>query len=140
MHDKHEKEDPLVDLGYETRDLNMGPLVKAVMAFFVFVTATYIIAIPIFRLFNPQIANGETISAPFARKPPEAPNPLLQTNVTTKTDIMDLRKAETAQLTTSGTIDAKAGVYRIPVDRAIDLVAKRGLPEKPSAGVTSGAK
>jgi len=137
MHEK-KQHDPLTDMGYETQDVQIAPLVKAVMWFFTFVTATYILAVPVFRWFNPELAKGETISAPFSRTPPQAPNPLLQTNITTKTDIMDLRKAESKQLTTSGVVDSQHGVYRIPIDRAIDLVAKRGLPEKPSAGVVSG--
>ena len=49
-------------------------------------------------------------------------------------------EGETLILKTSGVVDSKNGVYRIPVDRAIDLMAKKGLPEKPSAGVTTGAQ
>lgn len=55
--------------------------------------------------------------------------PLLQSNVTTRTDIMSLRKKETERLTTSEEIDGGKGVYRIPVKTAIDILSKRGLPQ-----------
>jgi hypothetical protein len=69
---------------------------------------------------------------------PPSPNPLLQTNITTNTDIKELRQKETDELTTSAVLDAKAGVYRIPVSRAIELTVQRGLPQKPTSVKSGG--
>jgi hypothetical protein len=33
-----------------------------------------------------------------------------------------------------GWVDQRAGVVRIPIDRAMELVAQRGLPTRPQAG------
>ena len=34
-----------------------------------------------------------------------------------------------------GWVDQQAGVVRIPIDRAMELLAQRGLPTRPQAGV-----
>jgi hypothetical protein len=43
----------------------------------------------------------------------------------------DLRRREHQALTTYGWVDRRAGVVRIPVDRAMDLLVERGLPTRP---------
>ena len=45
--------------------------------------------------------------------------------------LKQLRATEDAILTTYGWVDRKGGIVRIPIDRAIDLLAQRGLPTKP---------
>jgi hypothetical protein len=44
-----------------------------------------------------------------------------------------LREEEAAELEGYGWVDGKRGVVRIPIERAIDLVAERGLPVRPVA-------
>jgi hypothetical protein len=44
-------------------------------------------------------------------------------------DMVTLRAVEDAALTTYGWVDRGAGVGRIPIARAMDLVLERGLPE-----------
>jgi hypothetical protein len=43
-------------------------------------------------------------------------------------NLADLRKHEHAMLTTYGWVDQGAGVVRLPIDRAKELVLERGLP------------
>jgi len=47
------------------------------------------------------------------------------------TDLQDMRAAENQILTGYGWVDQAHGVVRIPIDRAIDLLAQRGLPTRP---------
>ena len=49
-----------------------------------------------------------------------------------------LRAADDATLTSYGWVDRKSGIVRIPIDRAIDLLAARGLPSKPQAPQAPG--
>ena len=51
-----------------------------------------------------------------------------------------LRQTEDRVLNTYGWLDQKTGQTRIPVDRAIDLVAQRGLPVAPAPGAVAPAK
>lgn len=62
------------------------------------------------------------------------PAPRLETNELA--EINDLRIQEATKLHSYGWVDEQAGVVRIPIDRAIELVAQRGLPTRPQAGVT----
>jgi hypothetical protein len=66
-----------------------------------------------------------------ARKMPPAP----QLEVTEHLDLLRERSAEDKLLTTYGWTDKQAGTVRIPVDRAIDMVAQQGLPTRPQAFV-----
>jgi hypothetical protein len=44
--------------------------------------------------------------------------------------LRDLHAAEDAILTSTGWIDRDAGIARIPINRALDLAAQRGLPAR----------
>jgi len=57
-----------------------------------------------------------------------APPPRLQTNETM--DLARYESAEKAKLNGYGWIDKQAGVIHIPIERAMDLVAQRGLPTR----------
>jgi len=62
----------------------------------------------------------------------EPPEPRLQ-----KTPVLDLkefRAGEEAILNTYGWVDPEKGIVRIPVERAMELVAKEGLPARREGG------
>ena len=61
-----------------------------------------------------------------ANAPRLPPEPRLQSAPVK--DMDELRARETSTLTSYGWIDRQAGVGRIPIDRAIDLVVESGLP------------
>jgi hypothetical protein len=54
------------------------------------------------------------------------PAPQLETDE--RTQLNDIRLNEEQILSTYGYVDQKAGVVRIPIERAMDLIAQRGLP------------
>jgi hypothetical protein len=60
----------------------------------------------------------------------EFPLPRLETNEIGERD--DRRIQEENILSTYGWVDQKAGVAHIPIDRAMQLIAQRGLPLAPS--------
>jgi len=66
---------------------------------------------------------------PLALTREPTPGPLLQ--VDAPKELQEMRAAEDAMLNSYGWIDQKAGIVRIPVDRAIELLAKKGLPVRP---------
>jgi hypothetical protein len=56
-------------------------------------------------------------------------------------EINDFRLQEEHKLNSYGWVDQPAGVVHIPIDRAMQLMAQRGLPTRPQAGAaTDGAK
>jgi len=61
------------------------------------------------------------------------PQPRLETNETMEINAFRLHEEQT--LNSYGWVDQQAGVVRIPIDRAMELVAQRGLPTRPQTGV-----
>jgi hypothetical protein len=58
------------------------------------------------------------------------PEPRLQAQP--KVELKDLRADEEAILSSYGWVDPNKGIVRIPIAQAIDIVAQKGLPSKPS--------
>jgi hypothetical protein len=56
------------------------------------------------------------------------PSPQLEIDERTQLDKIRLNEEET--LATYGWVDQKAGIVRIPIERAMDLIAQRGLPTR----------
>jgi hypothetical protein len=61
----------------------------------------------------------------FTVNAPKPPNPLLQSNITTRSDIRELRQNERKVLSNYGEVDAEH--VKVPIDRAIDLVLEKDL-------------
>src|SRR5438552_103199 len=59
--------------------------------------------------------------------PTEPPEPRLQANP--QADMRTMREKEETVLNHYGWVDPNRGVVRIPIDRALDLIAERGLPQ-----------
>ncbi len=57
--------------------------------------------------------------------------PLLQTNITATTDMHALREEEREKLEGYG--QNEDGTYKIPIDKAMEQIAKRGLPTRSNA-------
>ena len=60
------------------------------------------------------------------------PEPQLETNE--RTELNKIRQREEDILSTYDYVDQNAGTVRIPIDRAMDLLAQRGLPTREPAG------
>ena len=121
----HEEQTPLNKLGYATDEPSprfVATLAASIVGFVIFcsVVAAIFLAIP---GIIPQLSHPTT---PFQRQHPPTGQPILQNNVTVTTDIRDLRQREDALLRTYGKsiLSTPVGAtYRIPIDKAIDLVA-----------------
>lgn len=116
--------------GYETTDADIAPLVR----FAVFLTViTLAIAAATVGFYSFLDAREERENA--ARYPltagverPMPPAPRLQTYPFD--DIKALRKQEAQLIDHYGWVDKNAGTVRIPVTRAMELLAERGLPHR----------
>ena len=69
---------------------------------------------------------GRGRSAPIAETRPYPPAPRLQASPTR--DMQEMRRTENARLQSYGWIDQSAGIARIPIDQAMELLATHGLP------------
>lgn len=118
--------------GHETSDMSMAAvlgfaagLLGALALIFVAVSwlEVGVSGLP-FRLGAP----GGVESQPSVTLPPE---PRLQSEP--GQEQRELRTRQAAQLEGYGWIDRGAGRVRIPIERAMDLLARRGLPSRPAS-------
>lgn len=121
-----------VELGYDPRDIDLKKIIRVVIVFFAIALLHFGVGAAFFIWRG---WGGATVRD--ARKPDFA-GPKLQGNIESKVDIMTMRQSERTQMETYGI--NPDGKQRIPVDRALDLIAQRGLPVVSSAeaAITKG--
>jgi hypothetical protein len=108
---------------YERSDV--GPRLLAVLALGI---AAFLLVTPYLLLIGYPFASSAGAVPPNL---PQPPAPRLQ--VRPASDLERLRSYESAQLQAFGWIDRARGVVHIPIDRATESLANRGLPGWPSA-------
>jgi hypothetical protein len=79
----------------------------------------------------------ESLAPPrFAGDTGEYPAPRIQADPAQ--ELKKMKAEDLGRLNSYGWVDRKAGVAHIPVERAIDILAKRGLPTAEERGVKPG--
>jgi hypothetical protein len=101
------------------------------VALFVSLVAVLLVAAKLFRYFGTVQSLGPPAS-PFANARVLPPAPRLQTGP--RLDLQHLKQTQQELLHSYGWVDKSAGVVRIPIDRAMDLLVQRGLPVRSNAG------
>lgn len=99
----------------------------------------------VYERYQPEgMERAASIMQPEAQAGPKGdpalrfPAPVVQPDPVA--DMNKFREAEELQLNSAGWIDQKAGIAHIPIDRAIDLVAQRGLPVRPQPQLAPAAE
>ena len=119
------------------RDIDLGGVAKTVLGLLV---GTVIAMLAMWWMFEALLA-GERARDPEpppiaeARQPTLPPGPRLQASP--EVDLQRFRARENAMLSSYGWKDEAAGVVRIPVDRAMDVVAEEGLAAARAATSTA---
>ncbi len=124
---------------HEERDVNTWAVGKFAIGLALLCIATLFILAGLFKYFQAREAREqpplpEGINVDARRLPPE---PRLQD--APALDLKQMRIAEDQILGSYGWIDRSKGIVRIPIGRAIDLLAQRGLPARPQAGPQTAA-
>lgn len=114
--------------GYEKSDAKVGTLgIFAVSIFLLVLISLTGIAVMWRVMAYSTVYTGEMVGSPLAPMRPLPPSPRLQT--IPSTDLKEVREQEDQLLHSYGWVDKNNGVVRIPIDRAMDLLAARGLPQ-----------
>ena len=87
---------------------------------------------PLVSTVRPSDERGATYSAIHEEITKTIPQPRLEENE--RTELSDFRLGEEKKLHSYDWVDQKAGTIRIPIDRAMQLIAERGLPTTPRVG------
>ena len=122
-----------VRAGHETTDVSVpglfifaGGLLGTVAAILVGLVALFGVYKYVDRRLDAGIKRQEPGAASRVRLQPDYAGPLLQ--VKPEEDLRWMRDHNAADLDSYGWVDQPAGVVRLPIDRAMDLIAERGLP------------
>jgi len=120
-------------LKHETGDVNVVAVTRFGIALVLLCLVAFGLLLGLFRYFlsreaaeQPPVRPGVTV--PATRVPPE---PRLQT--TPVADLRTVHAAEDQILEGYAWVDPDQGIVRIPIDKAIDLLARQGLPARPAA-------
>ncbi len=124
---------PTVDRGHEQTDVSIRPLAMFLTGLTVSLIITGGLMAWLFDLFESQAARNDPAPPPLTDPDANTPGPLLQ--VSPRQDLEVLRQREERLLHTTEWVNREAGIVRIPIDRAIELIADGGLPEWPPAKI-----
>lgn len=130
--------------GFERQDLSPRSVYMFLVGLAVGVILVAVVLVGLYHAMDAYLRKHQPPQSPLApptqadtrQVSPEAinafPQPRLEKNE--RLEINAFRLREEQVLDTYGWVDQKAGVVRIPIDRAMQLIAQRGLPTTPKAG------
>ncbi len=128
MNQRHQDDDRR-DPGYESRDMDPGGvgLVGTMLALGLVLTSIVCAIFYQTTAFRTERAEGP-VSVPVPAERARFPAPELENRPADS--LARLREKEDALLESYGWIDPQRGIVRIPVERAMELTAWRGLPDR----------
>jgi hypothetical protein len=112
--------------GYETRDANAGGVFKFLVALGIVLVATALVCWGMFRFFSAHAMNQAASDSPFADTRQLPLGPQLQVNP--REDWLKFRDEQEHSLKTYAWENRTAGTVRVPIEEAMELLVKKGLP------------
>ncbi len=123
--------------GHEVTDAPASPLAKVGIGLAALMLISFVGVLLMFRfLVHVQpLYDKETPAHPLRDARVSSTEPRLQPDPPRQKG--ELRRIEDHLLTTYEWVDKEQGLVRIPIDRAMDLISRRGLPEKTGTGAAA---
>jgi hypothetical protein len=112
--------------GYETRDANAGGAFKFLMALGIVLVVTGLVCWGLFRFFSVHEVSQAASDSPFADTRQLPLGPQLQVNP--REDWLKFREEQEKSLETYSWENRSAGTVRVPIEEAMELLVKKGLP------------
>ena len=114
---------------FEPKDINATAVFLTGIGVLIVMWVAVVLIMPLFSYFKAERGIGPVVKELPARVPPE---PRVQPNP--RADLHEFRAREVSALHTYGWVDKKSNVISIPIDRAIQLLAQRGVPATQPGG------
>lgn len=115
-------------VGHELSDAKIRPVLTFGIGLAIVLLAVLLAMAGLFQHLAGREARLDVPAPPVTVTPP-APGPSLQ--AAPAQDLKAMREVEDGVLNSYGWTDRDAGIVRIPIDRAMALLAERGLPVRP---------
>ncbi len=123
--------------GHEERDVNVWAIGKFAIGLTLLCIGALTVLFFLFRYFETQVAGPAAPPREVSSQAGLPLEPRLQD--TPVQDLKQMRADEDQILGSYGWVDKQKGIVRLPIDRAIDLLAQRGLPSREEAAPASAA-
>jgi hypothetical protein len=132
------------EMDFEREDLRPKPILIFLLALAVGCVVVYFLLRGLYGYLDSYESHHQPVQGPLAQPtsadtrsvaPGEIEKfvqPRLEADE--RREINHFREQEEQTLNSYGWVDQQAGVARIPIDRAMQLVAERGLPTRPQSG------
>lgn len=120
--------------GHEETDVNEWAVGKFAVALALVVVAVLLLLFGLFRYLLSREGGPPVGRSQVAASEPTKAFPQPQLQQSEALDLKAMRAAEDQVLNSYAWIDPEKGVVRIPINRAMDLLAQRGLPSRVQAG------
>ena len=128
--------------GHEETEIPFRPIFGFVIGLIVMGVVVWVVLAGFMRMFVSESKRSQALKPPlFADNRGQFPPPKNQ--VAPRTELAEHRRREREQLEAYGWVDRKKGIARIPIERALDILAERGLPKVkniPPKGAREAAK
>jgi hypothetical protein len=112
--------------GYETRDANVGGVFNFLVALGIVLAVSCLACWGLFRYFSAHDVNQAASDSPFADTRQLPLGPELQVNP--REDWLGFRQEQEQALETYAWENRSAGTVRVPIEVAMDLLVKKGVP------------
>jgi len=121
---------------HETRDLSIRAIVLFAVGLVVFGGISHLLLTRLFGKFAEREARRDSPPPPLRGVRVVPPEPRLEESHGVL--LGELRRHEEEELRSYGWVNREQGIVRIPIDRAMRLVAERGLPARPGPPPVNG--
>ena len=139
--------------GYERSDIGVAPILYFMLALLVAGVFIYFLADGIYSYLEKRSEAQQAPVSPLVTNAPKDTRqlsadykdylkqsfPAPQLEIDERGQLDKILTDEEQTLSSYDWVDQKAGTVRIPIDRAMDLLAQRGLPVRPQGGDQAAA-
>lgn len=122
-----------VEVAHEHSDVNVRAIIAVAAGLVVTAVVVHLAMLILFQHFEAREARRAHREFPLASIETQLPRPP-RIQPRPAEDLKELRRQEDEILASYGWVDERAGIARIPIDRAMQLVVERGLPTRPMEG------
>ncbi len=116
----------------EKSDVDTRAIIRFGIGLGVILAVTYLILLGLFAYFSARELRFGRAPARFQESDQMPPAPRLE--VSPRANLAELRAAEKLRLESYGWVDKQKRIARMPIERAMELIAERGLPARNQPG------
>jgi hypothetical protein len=120
-------------IGHETTDANLTSVETVLFVLAVSLAVVFAIVWLVYGQLKAREAGLDTPPPAIAKRTGDRLPPLPRLQTTPYGDLQQFRQAEDRILNGYAWVDQAGGVVQVPVRRAIELMAEKGMPPRPAA-------